>query len=312
MVKVAGATSGTIVAEIFHITTFDQLFAARTTPDEWKRILAFRNLPRFGEALKTYAALIPHYFSDNVLLNKVVTEAWRFEMLVYTLYLHDSRNPADPSTGLTLSNLQRICAEQKCASKGRVFAILSLMHVGGYLRQQKSEADSRIKHLEPTPKFLNIVEGWNNRILQVIDAVDSQGGLAASHSSDPQIGRNMRTRGAEGLLAGFKLLDPFPEVFHFVSSDGGWMLLLHCVDEALRLGDYKQIAPVTVDLAAFGKRFSVSRSHLRRLLESAYTEGLLTAPPRNGNDIRLSGQLVAAFQTCMASELSFYRRNANT
>jgi hypothetical protein len=43
------------------------------------------------------------------------------------------------------------------------------------------------------------------------------------------------------------------------------MLLLYCVAEALRLGDYKTIAAVTVDLATFGKRFSVSRSHLRRL-----------------------------------------------
>jgi hypothetical protein len=300
------------MTEAFHIATYDKVFSQRTTSADWQRILAFRNQPNFGAALKTYAALIPQYFADNLLLNKVVTEAWRFEMLVYTLYLHDTREPANPTSGLTLSNLQRICALQKCASKGRVLAILSLMRVGGYVRQQKSEADSRIKHLEPTKKFLTIVEGWNNRILQIIDAVNPDNALAAAHLQNPQIGRNMRTRGAEGLLAGFKLLGPFPEVFHFVSSDGGWMLLLHCVAEALRLGDYKQIAPVTVDLAAFGKRFSVSRSHLRRLLESAHAQGLLTAPPRNGSDIRLSEQLVAAFQTCMASELSFYRRNANT
>jgi hypothetical protein len=298
------------MTEAFHISTYDKVFAERTTSADWQRILAFRNQPNFGEALKTYAALIPQYFADNMLLSKVVTEAWRFEMLVYTLYLHDTRDPDNPTSGLTLSNLQRLCLQQKCASKGRVLAILSLMRVGGYLRQQKSEADSRIKHLEPTPKFLNIVEGWNNRILQVIDAVDPTTGLAAAHLQDAQIGRNMRTRGAEGLLAGFKLLGPFPEVFHFVSSDGGWMLLLHCVAEALQLGDYKTIAPVSVDLAAFGKQFSVSRSHLRRLLETAYTEGLLTAPPRNGSDICLSGQTVAAFITCMASELSFYRRNA--
>jgi hypothetical protein len=298
------------VTETYQISTYDHIFEGRTTSEQWQRIFAFRSSPRFGEALKTYHALIPQYFSDNVLLNKVVTEAWRFEMLVYTLYLHDTRDPANPRSGLTTTNLEKICAQQKCASKGRVLAILGIMRLGGYLRQQKSEADSRIKHLEPTPKFLNIVEGWNNRILQVIDAVDPTTGLAAAHLQDAQIGRNMRTRGAEGLLAGFKLLDPFPEVFHFVSSDGGWMLLLHCVAEALRLGDYKTIAPVAVDLAAFGKQFSVSRSHLRRLLETAYTEGLLTSPPLNGSDIRLSGQLVAAFQNCMASELGFYRRNA--
>jgi len=86
--------------------------------------------------------------------------------------------------------------------------------------------------------------------------------------------------------------------------------LLHVVAESLRLGDYQRVAPVAIDLAAFGKRFSVSRSHLRRLLESAYAKGLLTRPPLNGSDVRLSPQTVAAFQNCMAYELGFYRRNA--
>jgi hypothetical protein len=301
---------GAAVTETYLISTHDHIFENRTTPDQWQRILTFRNSPRFFEALKTYHTLIPQYFSDNVVLNKVVTEAWRFEMLVYSLYLHDTRDPANPRSGLTSVNLEKICALQKCASRGRVLAILGIMRLGGYLKQKKSEVDSRIKHLEPTPKFLNIVEGWNNRILQIIDAVYPDGALAGSHLQDPNIGRNMRTRGAEGLLAGFKLLDPFPEVFHFVSSDGGWMLLLHLVAESLRLGDYQKVAPVSVDLATFGKRFSVSRSHLRRLLESAYDQGFLISPPLNGSDIRLSNQTVAAFQNCMASELDFYRRNA--
>ena len=153
---------------MFNFRNNDATFAARTSPAEWSRILSFRNQPRFLDALKTYHALIPQYFSDNVMLNKVVTEAWRFEMLVYTLYLHDTRNPADPSTGLTLSNLQRICAQQNCASKGRVLAILGIMRVGGYLQRQKSSLDNRIMHLEPSAGFIAIVEGWNHRILQII------------------------------------------------------------------------------------------------------------------------------------------------
>jgi hypothetical protein len=206
------------VPEHYNIATFDTVFAARTSAVEWQRILSFRSQPGFAAALPTYAALMPQYFADNTLLNKVVTEAWRFEMLVYTLYLYDTRDPADPGSGLTLSNLQRICAQQNCASKGRVLAILSLMRVGGYLRQQKSELDSRIKHLEPTKKFVPVVEGWNNRIFQIIDAVIPEGQLAARHGAEPRFGWDMRRRGAEGLIAGFKLLDPFPEVDHFVSS----------------------------------------------------------------------------------------------
>ena len=70
----------------------------------------------------------------------------------------------------------------------------------------------------------------------VLDAIEPEMRLAEAHAGHPRFGWDMRKRGAEGLIAGFKLLDPFPEVDHFVSSDGGWMFLLSCVAESVRLG----------------------------------------------------------------------------
>ncbi len=279
------------------------------SPEEWKRIVAFREQPTVLLGLPRYGALMPDYFSDNVILNKVVTEVWRFEMLVYLLYLFDTRNPDDPRSGLTVANLQKLCAQQNCASRGRVLAILGIMRLGGYLRRIKSPRDSRVVLLEPSERFVEIVEGWNHRIFQIIDAVVPEDALAARHGAHPRMSWEMRTRGAESLLGGWKLLDPFPEVNHFVSRDGGWMLLLTCVAKALAQ-DNGVIRPVSLELQSFGARFGVSRSHLRRLLESAWEARLLDAPPRNGADIRLSPALVAAFLTCMASELAFYQRHA--
>ena len=160
--------------------------------EEWSRILAFRQQPLFHRALPTYAKLMLQYFSDNLILNRVVTEAWRFEMLVYTLYLHDMFDPAVPGSGLTLSNLQDICKRQQCASPGRVTAILGIMRIGGFVRQQSSAGDRRIKHLVPSKKFMDIVEGWNNRIFQIIDAVCPGDNLAETHRSVPHLGRAMR------------------------------------------------------------------------------------------------------------------------
>ena len=294
----------------FELNAFDTEFSARVTPDEWSRILGFRNAPGFDATLPNYHHLIGTYFSGNVLLNKVVTERWRFEMLVYTLYLHEKYDPANPRSGLTLSNLEKLCAQQRCASPGRVRTIIGIMWVSGFLKRQKSKIDSRITRFEPSKKFFDIVEGWNNRIFQTIDAVFPDGNLAQSHLNHPRLSSEMRTRGAEGLLKGWKLLEPFPEVFHFISRDGGWMLLLHCAYESLRLGNGTHIVPVSVDLAAFGARFGVSRSHLRRLLETAYEQGLLTEAPRNGSHIALAPKTLAAYLSCMASELDYYRGQA--
>lgn len=291
----------------FSLDCFDAELRRRNSPEEWARILVLRDHPRMLQGLFRYAELMPPYYDSNVMLNKVVTEAWRFQMLVYALHLYDSRDPADPASGFTVSNLTRICARQGIASRGRVLAIVGIMQIAGYLHRRRSKADMRAVYLEPSQRFIGVVEGWNHRLLQIIDAIDETGGLAASHGSDPRFGWDMRERGAQSLLGGWKILDPFPEVEHFVYSDGGWMLLLTCAAEAFKASDGREIAPVSIDLAAFGKRFAVSRSHLRRLLEQAHAKGLLEAPPRNGQDIRLAPHLLASYIACMASELGNYR-----
>ena len=292
----------------FSLDCNDGEFRTRTTPDEWRRILVLRNHRHFLRGLFAYEELMPAYFANNVILNKVVTEAWRFEMLVYTLHLYDSRDPADPASGLTVANLTRVCARQNCASRGRVAAILGIMQLAGYLHRRRSRTDARIVHLEPSKEFVQVVEGWNQRLLQIIDAIDKTGGLACDHLAYPRFGWDMRERGAQVLLGGWKLLDPFPEVDHFVTRDGGWMLLLSCVAKALRSSNGAEIEPVAFDLGTFGARFGVSRSHLRRLLESAHAIGLLDAPPHNGQHIVLSERLVASFLACQASELGNYRQ----
>ena len=291
----------------FSLDCLDAELRQRNGPEEWARILVLRDHPRFLAGLHRYAELMPAYYENNVMLNKVVTEAWRFQMLVYTLHLYDSRDPADSSTGLTIANLTRICSRQQIASRGRVLAILGIMQLAGYLHRRRSEADARVVYLEPSAEFVGVVEGWNQRILQIIDAIDDTDKLASAHLADPRFGWDMRERGAQTLLAGWKILDPFPEVRHFVNSDGGWMLLLSCTADALRASDGAEIAPVAVDLSNFGKRFGVSRSHLRRLLEQAYRKGLLDASPRNGQHVALSPRLVASFLACVASELGNYR-----
>ena len=291
----------------FSLDCADTLLRARTTASDWHRILVLRNHPSFLRGLFAYDELMPEFFAYNVILNKVVTEAWRFEMLVYTLHLYDTRDPADPTSGLTVANLTRICARQQTASRGRVAAILGLMQLARFLYRRRSHTDGRIVHLEPSKEFVQIVEDWNQLLLQIIDAIDATDGLARDHRAHPRFGWDMRERGAQVLLGGWKMLDPFPEVNHFVTSDGGWMLLLSCVAETLRSSNGSEIEPVALNLGTFGARFGVSRSHLRRLLESAYDLGLLDAPPRNGQHIVLSQRLVASFLTCMASELGNYR-----
>ncbi|UVO55324.1 hypothetical protein [Sphingomonas sp. SUN039] len=295
----------------WQLDEFDALFAARVGSRpvgiEWPEILAFRNAPTFLDVVLRYDAISGPFYGNHFILNKVVPEAWRFQMIVFLLHLHDTRDPADPRGGLTLANFQRVCATLGLASAGRAFAFLNIMRVGGYLARDLADADRRIVRLEPTPHFVETVEQWNDGIFELIDTAMPTAGLVAARAQVPGLGRMMRQGGAEKLLAGWQPLGAFPEVEHFAARDGGWMLLARAMALALRQDDG---TPVTIDLIAFGKEFGTSRTQLRRILESAHAAGLLLAPPQNGSNICPSPKLACAFVTWLASYLASYCESA--
>lgn len=285
----------------------DADFVSRGATEDWPAIFAFRDQPGFCDAVMVYAEIMAPFFAHNFVLNKVVTEAWRFQMLVFALHLHQTRDPADPHSGLTISNFRAICARQEIASGGRAAAYINIMQLGGYLTRVRSPQHRRIVHYEPTPMFMATVEQWNEGIFRTIDTACSDEGLQGRRREYPGLGAEMRRRSAERLLAGWKPLAPFPEVEHFMVSDGGWMLITGIISEVLRTGGAR---PVALDLDALGKRAGVSRSHLRRLLEAAHKTRLLTEPPRNGAQVAPSPLLVDAFLTWLASYLSNFRLRA--
>jgi hypothetical protein len=286
---------------------FDSEFSARTSPDDWQRILVLRDHPRMLDGVLAYDTLVGDFFAGNILLNRVVVEFARFQMIVYMLYLYDTADPNDPRTGLTVSRLQQVADKQDLLSRGGIATFVGLLRLAGYLHRLPSPLDKRVVHLAPAPKFLKLVEEWNRQIFRCIDTITPDAGLERCHGAHPRFGWEMRGRGAEALLAGWKPLDPFPATFPFFSCNGGFMLLLHAVAKTIREGKRREIVPVAIDLGQFGKRFGASRSQLRRLLESAFTRGDLLDAPKNGANIVLSPRLLASFVGWTASELGNYR-----
>jgi hypothetical protein len=298
------------MGERVEIDSFDALFAERNPADEWSRIIAFRNRPRFLDGVRRHADAMAPFFGYNFFLNKVVVEIWRFQMLVFTLYLHETRSEHDPRSGLTVANLRAICAQLGLASPGRVTAFLNIMRVAGYVSAAPTGPDRRVARLEPTARFMAIVEEWNANVFASIDAAAPEHGFTALSARFPGFGTAMRTSGAKGLLAGWDPLGPFPEVLHFASADGGWQLMEHLAGCAIRDSDVPEIEPVDLDLTKNAKRFGGSRSNLIRLLDSAYAQGLLAVPPRLGKEVVLSPRMLCAFLTFIGSYLGNYERHS--
>lgn len=102
-------------------------------------------------------------------------------------------------------------------------------------------------------------------------------------------------------------MDPFPEVAHFASAVGSWMLLEQIVAVSLRYPDGISIPSASINLRPFGGDAGGSRSNLRRVSESGYDLGVLEAPPQGGAHILLSSRMLWAFLTFIASYLGNYQ-----
>ena len=269
-----------------------------------------RQRPRFLDGVLAHDAAITLFYSDNLLLNKVVPEAWRFQMLVVTLWLADMRDPADPRTGLTLSHLRKLCAQLGIASGGRVMAFLNLMRMANYMTRSPVQDGRRDIQLEPTPAFDAFVGRYERDIFACLDAIEPDVGFARAFAARPALGNPLRNRSAEVLIAGWEPFVPFPEVRFFMNSDGGWLLLDRIVAARVRQWRAGQDGPSAIDLADFARRYGASRSTLRRLLEKAHAEGLLDLPPKNGRTIAPSHRLVCAYLCWLAAYFEILRGSA--
>ena len=288
----------------------DAVFAARAGEAEWRRIAAFRDRPRFLDGVRRHAGVMRPFFGRSPILNKVVVEAWRFQIIVLTLYLHETCDPADPRSGLTIANLQRLCASLDLASAGRVYAFVQLMRVAGFLEAAPAGPDARVSRLAPTPRFAAIVETWNANIFASIDAAAPEGGLVALARAQPDLGRRMRTSGAEGLLAGWDAFRPFPESALFAGCDGGFMLMEHVVGRAIQPDGRIVTGPVALDLTAQARGFGGSRTNLLRLLDRAHGMGLLAVPHRAGREVVFRSLTICASLGFLASFLGYFEMHA--
>lgn len=294
---------------IVDITAHDAHFAGRASDEEWARITAFRARPRFLDGVRRHAGAMQPFFAQSMILNKVVVEAWRFQMLVLTLWLDETYDIHDARSGLTVANLQRLCAQMKIASPGRVFAFIQLMRAGAFLTRAPAGADARVVRFVPTPRFMEIVEEWNTNIFAAIDATAGNTRLADLARAQPDLGRNMRTSGGAALIAGWDAMGPFPEFEFFAGCDGGFLMMEYIVVRAIGDDGHVRAGPVDVDLHRRARDFGGSRSNLTRLLDRALDAGMLAEPHAMGRNVVLTPRTICAFLGFIASFLAFFEEH---
>jgi hypothetical protein len=236
----------------------------------------------------------------------IINDLGRLVIGNLALYLHYSRDTADPSSGLSANRLKALCAEQKVCSNGRVLAVLALMRDSGDLMAATCQVDQRLRLLVPTEKLINACRQYWEAIFRGAGMViPRRSDAIAALQSEDVLAAFLQVFGGY-FCAGMRMFRLGAGLTSFAQRNAALAILLSLLvasEQNVRAG-----APVTVriSIAELARRFGVSRPQVVRVLDKAVGASLIGRSAPDGLEITVLPQLrsmtedfyVTAFLLC--------------
>jgi DNA-binding MarR family transcriptional regulator len=290
-----------------------ELAAAASTADPLApaAVAALRAHPRFSESMRAAAAGMVAHYSGNRLLNQLMNDRGRALFAHHAVYLHFSRTPGDPGSGLSVSRMKDLCVETQLCSRGRVEVMLGLLRAAGYLAPASEPADRRRRVLAPTDKLLALHRQRFQMHFGAMEAVLPEAALAGAAFDDPDfmpafariLGRHFR--------AGLRLLTHAPELLLFAERNAGMVILFSLLLAGEADDVFPPTRPVQVSISALATKFSVSRKHVLTLLRDAESEGFLQRAGDRHDRIVLLPRVREGLQMFFATMFLYLARSAD-
>ena len=252
----------------------------------------------FAEARAVYIEGASALYRNTGLLNKAVNTLPRHVIFGCALHVY-AQNFFDPSSPpLTLTRLQKLSADYRGVSPGRVAAQALLLRKLGFL-ETRPASDRRQRILEPTDKMVSEDHRW---LLSRLAPLDPLGlfHLTEAERSTPEFGLAFRFAWATTPDEAVEFVERHPTIAFFILRDGGYSMLLELLREWQKHGSTR----VAFDVMATAAAFCVSKSQIWNLLHAAQTQGLLTAEASAWRMITLNDRLLSAFDAWFAEKMT--------
>lgn len=256
-------------------------------------VAAVRAHPAFPAACRQACLTGIRYYRGNRLINLLLGDRGRSAISLLCLYLYHQRRDDDPRSGLTLTRLKAVCADQNLASPGRIEAFVVLMRVLGFLRQDNDPDDRRVRRLTPTERlFAAHRDRWFGLMEAMTPVLPDTPALRACFA-DPTFERAFILRGGENFLAGFR---PFAdaETRELFGDRNAGLTIAFSLVTAGEEDDFPPRGPVTLSISALARQFGVSRVHVRKLLRDATEAGYIARPGGDNAGIVVKPKLADA------------------
>ncbi len=261
--------------------------------------------PRFPEAVRAVLTDNVRFYRGNRVLNYIGYDRGRLVVAVLAYYLHVSRRPDDPNSGLTARGLQSLCVEQDVCSPGRARALLSLLRLFGYVVPAPA-SDRRFKLLVPTEFLTDSLRLRWGALFDAIALLLPEGAAArAALDRDDFLAAFVR-RGIAHYRSGLRALQFTPELRLFAERNAGLTILFSLVIAAAPDDTVPPTRPVRISISELARRFSVSRAHVLQLLRDAAAEGLIERTGTAQEAITLLPPLSSALERSVSTVFLFF------
>jgi hypothetical protein len=205
----------------------------------------------------------------------IINDLGRLVIGNLALYLHYSRDPADPSSGLSAGRLKALCAEQKVCSKGRALAVMALMRDSGALIPATCQVDQRLRLLVPTEKLINACrQYWEAIFRGTAVVIPRRSDAIAALQYEEVLAAFLQVFGGY-FCAGMRMFRLDAGLTSFAQRNAALAILLSLLVASEQNGRAGPPVTVRISIAELARRFGVSRPQVVRVLDQAVEASLV-------------------------------------
>lgn len=235
-----------------------------TADDRYARL---RASPHYPEAARAFADAMLAQAERDRLLDGVLKDAGRNVAAKCLAYLH-------VTGGLTLPRLKALCASTGLVSPGRARMLLLYLQHLGYATPAPGRERKAPTRYDPTPRFLATWRRQMQATLESAAVIEPAVSTVLARLDAPGVFESYVHHISEAYLEGLKDINPEDPFFRtFMHRYAGTQIvhgLVVAASDAFPPRD-----PIAFHLTETAKRFSVSRLHVRRMMDAAQRSGLL-------------------------------------
>ncbi len=257
--------------------------------------------PAFQDALRTYAGLMTRKLENAPDRVRVASEEALLLIGIALSAMHLTRDPADPRSGATLTRAQVFAARTGLASPSRVAALIGLKKRMGHWRQVDVSEDRRIKRLEPTAKGEHLAGLYARTTLTPVQLLSSGADYLTLLQTDPDFQGRFAAGAVNQYLGGVRALRAAPDVSYFMRQVAGRQIMFRLWLAFVEQDNGSRI--ITCPYERLAASFTVSRGHVRRMVEAGQARGLFVIHAPGGQAIEILPKFVALQE--MAGSLVF-------